>query len=58
MATVFPGMSGVELLLVGDESVKNTKHSTNLTVFSLESKLHGIQFFEFVTEDQSSLEWK
>jgi hypothetical protein len=45
LATVFPGTSSVE----SDFSLlkmTSDKHSTNLTDFSLESKLHAVQFFD------------
>jgi hypothetical protein len=44
LATVFPGTSSVE----SDFSLlkmTSCKHSTNLTDYSLESKLHASQFF-------------
>ena len=54
LATVFPGTPSVEsdfslLKMTGG------KHSTNLTDFSLESKLHAKQFFELQNIKLSAL---
>jgi hypothetical protein len=50
LATVFPGTSSVE----SDFSLlkmTSGKHSTNLTDFSLESKLHASQLFELQNDE-------